>query len=295
MPRFGNPTTLLGLSVLGLSVLGLSVRPCRYGSIGSKPPISRLGLARNNLLRLRTEGAETRLGGGAMSENLDRFCMCVVPKKSLGGTKAAILNDYRWPVGANVTVRFLGGNQRLQDRVRAVASEWVAPGMAKLYLDFRPMTEVNTNIRIAFQPGKGSWSFIGSYCRDIPEPNPTMNFGWIDANSPDQTLRSVVLHEFGHALGLIHEHQNPGHAIRWNEAAVNADLGGPPNNWDRATIQHNMFDKYSPDAVTGTDVDPKSIMMYPIPKSWTLDGFSAGFNAELSDKDKTFIRFAYPA
>jgi serralysin len=55
-----------------------------------------------------------------------------------------------------------------------------------------------------------------------------------------------------------------------------------------------MFKKYSPSEVSGTDVDSKSIMMYPIPVAWTLDGFSAGFNSELSEKDKTFIRFAYP-
>ena len=121
-----------------------------------------------------------------------------------------------------------------------------------------------------------------------------MNFGWIDANSSDTELRSVVLHEFGHALGLIHEHQNPKGGIKWNRDAVIADLSGPPNNWDLATIENNMFKKYSPGEVSGTDVDAKSIMMYPIPASWTLDGFSAGFNSGLSEKDKTFIRFAYP-
>ena len=41
-----------------------------------------------------------------------------------------------------------------------------------------------------------------------------MNYGWIDADSPEEELRSVVLHEFGHALGLIHEHQNPLSGIR---------------------------------------------------------------------------------
>jgi len=30
--------------------------------------------------------------------------------------------------------------------------------------------------------------------------------------------------------------------------------------------------------------------MYPIPKSWTTDGFSAGLNRELSTTDKDFIR-----
>lgn len=230
-----------------------------------------------------------------MSANADHFCMCILPDKSSDGTKAALLNEYRWPNAANITIRFLGGDQRLQDRVRAVASEWVGAGMARLYLDFRPTTETPTDIRIAFQPGKGSWSYLGTYCRQIPEPEPTMNFGWINADSPDRELRSVVLHEFGHALGLIHEHQNPKGGIRWNEAAVIADLSGPPNNWDLSKIQHNMFAKYSPDAVTGTDVDRESIMMYPIPIAWTLDDFSAEFNAELSEKDKTFIRFAYPA
>jgi hypothetical protein len=35
-------------------------------------------------------------------------------------------------------------------------------------------------------------------------------------------------------------------------------------------------------------------MMYPIPKSWTLDGSSAALNADLSDTDKIFIRKQYP-
>jgi hypothetical protein len=221
--------------------------------------------------------------------------MCAYPTTDHDKTKAALLNQYRWPNGASIKARFLGGDQTLQDRVKAVAQEWIGSNMANLHLNFRPMSETNTDIRIAFQAGRGSWSYLGTYCRQIPEPQPTMNFGWIKADSDDKTLRSVVLHEFGHAMGLIHEHQNPTGGIKWNEAAVIADLRGPPNNWDEATIKRNMFDKYSPSAVTGTDVDPHSIMMYPIPKAWTVDGFSAGFNSELSEKDKTFIRFAYPS
>jgi serralysin len=34
--------------------------------------------------------------------------------------------------------------------------------------------------------------------------------------------------------------------------------------------------------------------MYPIPQSWTLDGFSAGLNSDLTDTDKALIQSVYP-
>jgi len=121
-----------------------------------------------------------------------------------------------------------------------------------------------------------------------------MNYGWLTPASAEQEVRRVVLHEFGHAIGLIHEHQNPQHTINWNKPAVIHDLSGPPNSWDEATIDTNMFKFYQPGEVDATDVDPVSIMMYPIPKSWTTDGFSAGLNGELSDMDKSKVRSHYP-
>ncbi|MGE7413266.1 M12 family metallopeptidase [Methylobacterium tarhaniae] len=232
-----------------------------------------------------------------MSENEHHYCMCIRPEEGRDGTKAALLNQYKWAKGESITIRFLEGDAKLQKRVEAAAREWVDQNkkMANLFLKFMPMDAKNTDIRIAFQKGNGSWSYLGTYCRQIPEPEPTMNYGWIDANSPESELRRVVLHEFGHALGLIHEHQNPKGGIKWNRDAVIHDLSGPPNRWNSAQIENNMFNKYAPSEVSGTLVDAKSIMMYPIPKSWTLDGFSAGMNGELSEQDKTFIRFAYPA
>jgi serralysin len=44
-----------------------------------------------------------------------------------------------------------------------------------------------------------------------------------------------------------------------------------------------------------TTLDSKSIMLYPIKKSWTLDGFSSGLNTTLSPIDIAFIRMMYPA
>jgi hypothetical protein len=175
-------------------------------------------------------------------------------------------------------------------RLIDVARSWTGSDMADLTLAFvdDPTT---ADIRISFQEGNGSWSVIGTDCRGVPKNQPTMNFGWLRTQPSD--LERVVLHEFGHALGLIHEHQNPIGGIQWNRDAVYHDLSGPPNNWSRETIDFNMFHSYALSEVEGTPVDTSSIMMYPIPKTWTLDGFSVGFNEHLSEQDKKFIHALY--
>ena len=68
-----------------------------------------------------------------------------------------------------------------------------------------------------------------------------------------------------------------------------ADLKGPPNFWDEATIRHNVLDKYSMDQVIGTAFDPHSIMLYAFPGTWTVSGQGTELNRELSKQDKDFV------
>ncbi|GLB68216.1 hypothetical protein [Arthrobacter mangrovi] len=227
----------------------------------------------------------------ADSTNKDRYCVIRTATATSGNTKAALLNEARWNV-SRLKVGFLEGDPGLQQRVLAVAREWTGPDLANLQFD--EAADAEADIRVAFQQGNGSWSYLGTQAQHIGAGEPTMNYGWLTPDSPDDEVRRVVLHEFGHAVGLIHEHQNPQKPIQWNRAAVIADLSGPPNNWDEATIENNIFRKYDPQDLAGTDTDSSSIMMYPIPASWTLDGFSADLNSSLSATDKDFIRSAYP-
>lgn len=228
-----------------------------------------------------------------------RFCATLAPLQPSAADlervrshKAALLLSAKWEPGESITIRFLEGDQGLKDRVASVAKEWTRPGRANLDLVF--VEEGDADIRIAFKPGTGSWSHVGTDCRTIAADKPTMNYGWLTAASSDDELRRVVLHEFGHALGLIHEHQNPEEPIQWNKAAVYADLSGPPNNWSEAKIDNNMFKAYEPEDLAATPVDDDSIMMYPIPAAWTLNGFSAGLNGELSPQDEALIANQYP-
>lgn len=103
-----------------------------------------------------------------------------------------------------------------------------------------------------------------------------------------------MLHEFGHALGLTHEHMNPGGHIDWNREQVIKDLSGPPNNWSIQQIENNIFRTFEKSKTNFTALDKNSIMMYPIPAKWTKSGFNVGLNTGLSAVDKQFIKEQYP-
>ena len=227
--------------------------------------------------------------------NEDKWCFAWHSPRAAdeGRDRAALVKFSKWNPGDVITVSFLDGDPGLQERVAQAAQAWTTPELARLTLDFRKNT-TDTLIRITFTPG-GSWSVIGTTCKQLTDlTRPTMQFGWLTPNSNDLAIQSVVLHEFGHALGLIHEHQNPGSAINWNKENVYRDLSQPPNSWSKETIDRNMFQPYEQAATNFTAVDPLSIMMYPIPATWTTDGFSAGFNNTLSATDKEFIHGQYP-
>src|SRR6185295_18692300 len=129
------------------------------------------------------------------------------------------------------------------------------------------------DIRISFNADPGSWSAVGTDClvADFFKPaEPTMNFGWLRDDTDDEEWRRVVVHEFGHAIGAIHEHQNPRGGIKWNLPAVYAYFSGPPNNWTKEEIDFNVVQKYSINQLNATSFDRSSIMLYSFPPQLTV-------------------------
>ncbi len=207
------------------------------------------------------------------------------PRAGLPQTTRAILVRNRvWPNGSRLRVQFMGGTPAQQTKAKQQAEWWSQ--VANLTFEFG--NDPQSEIRVAFDPTDGAWSYIGLDCAEIPFAQPTMNLGFLDGGTPG--------HEFGHAIGLAHEHSSPFGGIQWNEAKVIADLSGPPNNWNEDQIRHNVFFKYSADQVKGTSFDPKSIMLYFFPGSWVASGVGTSRNDELSVTDKAFIggAEAYP-
>jgi len=229
--------------------------------------------------------------------NLDQWCFCYLADNphAGGASKAAFLKASMWRPGEIISVAFLDGDPDVQARVRREAVKWTRTSGGPANLEFSFVNDsADADIRISFLR-RGSWSVLGNTCRSVsPKSEPTMNFGWLTPNSTDDELRRVVLHEFGHALGLIHEHLSPNVTINWNKAAVYADLSGPPNNWNQTTIDRNMFNAFAVHETNASQFDPNSIMLYPIPLSWTNNGFSTTFNTALSPLDIAFVQSQYP-
>jgi len=193
-----------------------------------------------------------------------------------------------WPNGSLLRIAFLEGDPEKWDIVENSASQWLKHANLKFKFVADPQ---KAEIRIGFQPADGSWSALGTDSleeNDFPKSARTMNFGWLD--------EAVVLHEFGHAIGLGHEHSNPEGGIPWNEPVVIEALKGPPNYWSEKVTRHNVLKKYSLNQTVGTGFDPDSIMLYFFPPEWTLNGKGTHENEVLSKQDKMFIACekAYP-
>jgi hypothetical protein len=121
--------------------------------------------------------------------------------------------------------------------------------------DNKLLSPAKADIKISFDPNGGAWSLLGLDCLNYPDPNfATMNLGWFDV--------PTTLHEFCHALGMVHEHQNPfGVKINWAVDRV-LSWAKKTQGWDEKTTKENIINKYSVDQINGSNFDGKSIMLY---------------------------------
>lgn len=189
-------------------------------------------------------------------------------------------------------VRFLGGTPELHNLVKEHARTWTEYAAIEFAFENELVTAPDYyEIRIAFA-NDGHWSHIGTQSLRVPQHQPSMNLQ-ISAATPAHEMRRVILHEFGHALSLVHEHQNPRGGIPWNREAVYAYYWRT-YRWEPDKVDINVFTPYEVDHVHASEFDPQSIMLYAIPPELTLNGYSVDWNNELSALDRQYIAEIYP-
>ena len=181
-------------------------------------------------------------------------------------------------------VGFIGGTARERAAVKRAAPEWSKHANVR----FQFVESGRADIRVGFNPNDGHWSYVGRGANGIPSHQRTMNLAIRGEYGHD----SIILHEFGHALGLQHEHQNPANRIQWNERAIIAELKRR-EGWSEEKIRHNVINRLNVSKTNFTAFDPRSIMLYRIPNRWTLNNFETSYNSTLSTNDKRFIGTLY--
>lgn len=202
---------------------------------------------------------------------------------------AAALRDRVWQK-AVLQVQFLNGTDFLKEQVRHYAQFWTK--YANVRFDF--VESGPSDIRISFDLDGASWSYIGTAAKYVPENEATMHFGWfVEQKTESDVFRATILHEFGHALGLIHEHQSPIASFMWNKPKVYAHYKDK-FGWNKNKVDDNILRKYSKSQSQYSSYDPYSIMVYPIPAQFTLNGTSVPWNTDLSNADIAFIKKLYP-
>jgi len=198
--------------------------------------------------------------------------------------------DYsnKWNTGDIITVKFLNGTARLHDRVIEVLKEWEDLTNIK----FRVNDTGPSSVRVKFNNGRND-SSIGTDALTVQDDIETVSFNIIHADSAKDELRQVVLHEFGHVLGLVHEHSHPDCDIEFNIAAANRYFKSV-YGFSEADVERNLFRKYLHNQVRCPAFDEKSIMMYNIPPECTKNNKEYMEATDLSTLDRSFIPLLYP-
>ncbi len=110
-----------------------------------------------------------------------------------------------------------------------------------------------------FGTGSSCCATVGSQAMAVPHNEPTMVLS-LKGQAP-QMQKFLVIHQFGHALGLCHEHQSPNF---WKVANSLLDITKMRRDprMKNVNFDRDMFQKQSQDAMFKPEYDPDSVMHY---------------------------------
>ncbi|MGY4490261.1 M12 family metallopeptidase [Pseudomonas sp. TE3610] len=200
-------------------------------------------------------------------------------KRSVGEVKKL------WKPGRTLRIAFVNEpSQAYRDAVKAAASLWLP--WVNLTFDFVPGKRGEIKI---FTDYDQTYSLIGTDALTVGPSDATMVLG---LKLDDPHFEAKVVHEFGHALGMHHEHQHPDADIPWDVPKVYAHFA--KEGVSAAEVDQQILNKVDRSLMLASRYDRNSIMHYPVRQELTLGDWSIPQNLKISSKDKAFMRKAYP-
>lgn len=190
--------------------------------------------------------------------------------------------------------------QNVLAKIKDIAQKWSqVAGVDFSFNLTSPCQSTNptaADIRIVFRDDRfnANWSWLGSQSKNFDGISMCLQ-GFLDQDINSDYFKSVILHEFGHALGLEHEHQHPDFS---RFCDINVEAAMEYHSWSRENVVANYGVLKNINDMTVTTYDPTSIMHYSIPPAILSDPdhcpASIALNSELSQADITSIRRFYP-
>ncbi|KAK8094792.1 hypothetical protein PG997_001477 [Apiospora hydei] len=169
--------------------------------------------------------------------------------------------DQRWPSSQrHLAVRFLNGTTEQKQLVKTVVKEdYNTIPMHIRFTFLRSHSTSGSDIRVKFTNSGRSWSLTGTTNREEEPHVATMA---LNLNGEKEEGKvGTILHEFGHALGLRHEHQHPDSGLVFNRRFLRQE-------WTDEYIQSQWL-PYGIDKRRTEPYDRYSVMHYQIDKEET--------------------------
>ncbi|AUG06260.1 M12 family metallopeptidase [Pseudomonas sp. S09G 359] len=211
----------------------------------------------------------------------------ITPPVSIRPTRGIASPQYLWPQNATLNISLFNMSDKAKDYIKERIKLW----QPHTNLKFNFIATPDGDIRISGRgDGSGNQSVIGTQARNRPIDQPTMHIDLVDKTA--QALNHSIRHEFGHALGLEHEHQHPDNTIHWNKKELldATELLGI----NEAETKFNILTVFDRNTTIYSAYDQKSIMHYSVDSELTTDNIGVPLPVELSEGDKAFMRSLYP-
>ena len=217
-----------------------------------------------------------------------------------------------WDNGKVFQVWFINGkkHQKHVAIVKEVVKEWEMYANVSFTFPSEWNEESPPEVRILFAED-GNWSYIG---RDIlkvidavdedddtpDRQKKTMNLKPADTSreGAEAKFRGTILHEFGHTLGFMHEHQRPDAEFKFKYNTQKLyEWYERKYGWGLPKVYEQVFnfEENEGRVFAANALDTKSIMMYSVPAE-ILEAGSPAIppNYVLSDGDKKWVARLYP-